>query len=459
MISEENKERIKRAKQAAEREDVEEAARLAHKVLNEVFEEPNSLYFAGQHLLAHNKIGLAHVLFRRLAELQPDKSEVWNELGRCYQEGHDPDIAYKCFQRSLHLKPRGICALNNMALIHINTNEPEQALELVDKSLSLDAKPGDKLDALDNKALALLSLGEWEEGFNLYEHTLGHNKHRTERLYTEPEGIKGRWAGEKGKTVVCYGEQGIGDEISFGSCIPDLIRDSKKVVIDCEPKLEGLFKRSFPEADVYGTRYKTDNTWPLNYKFDSRVALSSLAKYYRKKTEDFPGTPYLKADPERRVQWRALLDTLPGLKVGIAWNGGLTITGRVRRSLKLEQLMPILAQKASFISLEYNDASEEIERLEKRGIKVHQWPRATLTDDYDDTAALVSELDLVISVTTAVIHLAGALGKECWTLVPPRPRWFYGFGDSIPWYKSVQLFRHNGRWPIHILARRLRCRV
>ena len=457
ILSEENQNRVRLAKAAAEKQDVEESVRLSNKILNEVFDEPNALYFLGQAFLDAQKIGIAQVIFRRLIELQPDRQEVWNELGRCYQENQDLEVGYKCFQRSLHYSPRSVHALNNMALLHINQNEPEEAIELVSKAMALGPNPGEELDALENKALAHLALCEWEEGWKLYEHTLGHNKHRKERLYGEPK----RWEGEKNKTVVCYGEQGLGDEISFSSCIPDLIRDSKKVVIDCDPKVSGLFKRSFPEADVYGTRYKTDNEWPTKYSFDSRVALSSLPKYYRNKTEDFPGTPYLVSDLERRVQWRALLDTLPGLKVGIAWNGGLTVTGRLRRSLKLDDLLPILAQRASFVSLEYNDASEEIDRLEKqRGIKVHQWKRATLTEDYDDTAALVSELDLVISVTTAVIHLCGALGKECWTMVPPRPRWFYGLkGDRVPWYNSVELYRHYGKWPIHLLARRLRCRV
>lgn len=452
----ENLKRVKQAKQAAEREDFAEAARLSHKVLNDQFDEPNALYFSGQHLLNENKIGLAHVLFRRLAQLAPERFEVWNELGRCYQENQDLEVGYKCYQRSLHLAPRAVCALNNMALIRINQGRPEEALELSEKALTLDMRPGDRLDTLENKALAHLALHQWEEGWKLYEHTLGHNKHRKERLYGDP----GRWDGSKGKTVIAYGEQGLGDEISFGSCLPDLVGDSKKVVIDCDPKLEGLFKRSFPEADVYGTRYRTDNDWPTRYEFDGRVAFSTLPRFYRRKTEDFPGTPYLKADPERRIQWRALLDTLPGLKVGIAWNGGLQVTGRVRRSLTLDQMLPILSQKATFISLEYNDASEEIARLEKeRGIKVIQWPRATL-GDYEETAALVSELDLVISVTTAVIHLAGALGKECWVLSPPRPRWFYGIeGNTVPWYKSVELFRYQDKWPLAMVARRLRCRV
>jgi ADP-heptose:LPS heptosyltransferase len=183
---------------------------------------------------------------------------------------------------------------------------------------------------------------------------------------------------------------------------------------------------------------------------------------FRSKPEDFPGKPYLKADPERRIQWRALFDTLRKPVIGIAWTGGLNNTGKKKRSLKLEDLEPIFRSiDATWVSLEYRDRDDEIQAFyEKTGIQIHQWKRATRTEDYDDTAGLVAELDLVVSVSTAVIHLAGALGKDCWVLVPNKPRWFYLLEGEIPWYKSVKLFRQkqNGEWPIEEVSRLLKLR-
>ncbi len=95
----------------------------------------------------------------------------------------------------------------------------------------------------------------------------------------------------------------------------------------------------------------------------------------------------------------------------------------------------------------------------EQGIHIHNWTRALLSQDYDDTLALISELDLVISVTTAVIHACGAIGKECWVMTPPRPRWFYmSDTNRLPWYQSIELFKHNGRWPIPMIADKLRRR-
>ena len=267
----------------------------------------------------------------------------------------------------------------------------------------------------------------------------------------------------------------MGDEISFASCLPDLIRDSKEVVIECDRRLEGLFKRSFSGCYVIGSRYDQDPDPSIPRDFDARVALGQLPEFYRNKTEDFPGVPYLTPHPSMRTQWRALLDSLgPEPKIGIAWTGGRRQTGRDRRSVTLETLLPILKYPAHWVSLQYQTSSwerdkilamierpEEIEAFEERhGIPIHHWPWGTQSYDYDQTAALVAELDLVIAVTTAVVDLAGALGVECWTLVPSKPVWRHlgGRGGSdFPWAKSVTLYRQKGNeWPVHILAGKLK---
>lgn len=434
----------------------EHANHLAQKTLNEYFEEPNSLYVAAHYLVEKHHYGLAQAIYRVLVERFPERQEAWNQLGRCYQEGHDPHMAYLMFRRSLQMKPRNFPALNNMGLIHINQCEPEEAIKMTTRALALDEySDAERREATENMSLAYLGLRQWEKGFSLAEESMGFHPSRKELIY----GGEPRWTGESDRTVIAYGEQGIGDEIAFGSCLPDLIDVSRKVIVDCDPKLEGLFRRSFPAADVYGTRFIEDSCeWYDRYKVDNRVSFSSIPKYFRKKDEDFPGTQYLVADPERRIQWRALFDTLPGKKVGIAWNGGIQITGRVRRSLTLDQLSPILSQDCTFVSLEYVDRTDEIEAYNKKtGTRIRHFPYATLSRNYDDVAALVAELDLVISVQTAVVHLCGALGKECWLMTPPRPRWFYmGDEPSVPWYKSVKIYRYGDKWPIARLAKQLR---
>lgn len=290
-----------------------------------------------------------------------------------------------------------------------------------------------------------LALGRWDwENYNL---NIGKIKDRKEITYKgEP-----RWDGTKGKRVVVYGEQGIGDEINFASCIPDLQKDCE-VLIDCDKRLEGLFRRSFG-VPTFGTRYKDEHRWAEKEQIDAHVAVGALPQFYRKKDEDFPGTPYLVPNPVMQVQWRALLDSLgPRMKVGIAWNAGRPHTFGERRSIPLETLAPLFELDCDFISLEYRPP----EGHEKYGI--HHWPWGVECYDYDQTAALVAELDLVISVTTTVHHLAGALGKECWVLVPERSLWQQN-RDVFPWAKSVKLFRQKGSWPIQTLVQKLSSRL
>jgi ADP-heptose:LPS heptosyltransferase len=122
------------------------------------------------------------------------------------------------------------------------------------------------------------------------------------------------------------------------------------------------------------------------------------------------------------------------------------MNGKVNRSVTLKDLLPILRTNNSFVSLEYRDPTDEITKFHKEhGIKIHEWGRASRTLDYDDTASLIAELDLIISVTTATVHAAGALGVPCWVLVPKNPNWQFPEGE-MPWYKSVKLYRKKQTW-------------
>jgi ADP-heptose:LPS heptosyltransferase len=180
---------------------------------------------------------------------------------------------------------------------------------------------------------------------------------------------------------------------------------------------------------------------------------------YRREDKDFPRKGWLVADPERRLQWRALLDQLPGKKVGIAWTGGRDNTFRSRRSFSLEGLLPILKTPGiTWVSLQYKDPAKEIAEFQKKtGIEIKHWKRATENCDYDETAALVQELDAVVSVTTAVVHLCGALGKKGYVLVPARSRWFYASsGVEHRWYDSLELYRQSDKWPVEKVAQKLK---
>jgi ADP-heptose:LPS heptosyltransferase len=258
--------------------------------------------------------------------------------------------------------------------------------------------------------------------------------------------------------VFVQGEQGIGDEITYASVLPDAAKHNE-IAYECDHRLEGLMRRSLPGVEVHGTRFNLDKSWRETRQFDAVCLSGSLCMEYRRSDEDFPRKGFLIPDPERTLQWKTLLDTLPGRKIGIAWTGGKDNTFKSRRSFSLEGLLPILKTPGvTWVSLQYKDPTKEIAEFEaKHGIKIHHWKRATENCDYDETAALVSELECVVSVTTAIVHLCGALGKKCHVLVPAKSRWFYQSDDSRHrWYDSLSLYRQSDKWPVEKVAEALK---
>jgi len=428
---------IQLAHDLAEAGEPDEALRVASNVLNENPDEARALFLASYVFLQAERWGMAYNVLMRAATLVPKREQVWNNLGMCCMKMGRIDEARKHLNKALQLEPKNYAAMNNLALIEVNECNPSKALELAYKSLNINP---DQWDVRETQGYANLMLGNWEAGWDGYEAMVGNTKQRT----AEPRKPVPYWDGSPIKRLLVRGEQGIGDEIAFASILSDAVPE---VILECDRRLEGLFKRSFPNIEIHGTRFDKSVNWDADY--DAWCLIGSLGWHYRIKDSDFPGKPYLKADPQRKLQWKALLDSLgTKKKIGIAWTGGLKDTHSERRSVGLEQLLPILQQDATFISLQYKNPAPEItEFSQKHGIEIHHWPRATEAPDYDETAALVDELDLVISVTTAAVDLCGALGKECWVLVPNKPHWRYQMtGDKKIWYDSIRLFRQGKDW-------------
>jgi hypothetical protein len=239
-----------------------------------------------------------------------------------------------------------------------------------------------------------------------------------------------------------YGEQGVGDQVLFASCLYDLMPFCDAVTLAVDNVLVDLFSDSFPELKVDSI----SNYNEVNNQFDYCVPIGSLPKYFRNDLSDFPGqSHYLRTDPGRSEYWKQRLQELPGeLKVGISWQGGLGKTRRFYRSVNLPEMLPVLnVPGIDLISLQYTDCELELQQIsQSHGIRVHHWQEAI--DNYAETAALVDNLDLVISVCTSVVTLAGALGKTTWVLVPASPGWMFGLeGDRCDWFDSLKLYRQS----------------
>lgn len=317
----------------------------------------------------------------------------------------------------------------------------------------------DSPKARANLGICCLALKNWKEGWRLYDAVIGFDGSRRKVQYKDEQ----TWAGKKGQRVVVYGEQGLGDEIMFSSMLPELIRDSKSVVLDCTDRLAGLFQRSFPAATVYGTRWEKGLGWDREHtEVDASISIGGLGQHYRTDASMFTGEPFLVPDPERVDMWKALFARLGKPVIGVGWTGGVAWTGSQFRQWKLDDLLPVFRSvDAVFISLQYKDAGREIAEFRKRhpDVDIRQYPFGTLTQDYDDTAAMVAAMDFVFSMQTAAIHLAGGLGVPCWCFVNKYSAWRYGAHDEtqMPWYKSVRLWRQNddGSWPLDQAAAEL----
>ena len=424
-----------------------ESLDLASNLLNVDPDDAMALFITAWSFLKSDRFGIAYSLLKRSLELKV-RYETLNNLAMACIGMHRLTEAetylHKALRRSEIDKVEKCSALNNLALINIYNCNPSKAIEYAEQSLEINQNQWDVSESL---GYAHLMRDDYAKGWLGHEALINRAK---ARKYPVPNGIP-YWMGENVSSLYIRGEQGVGDEISFASCIPDALAETPNIALECDAKLEGLFRRSFPLAKVYGTRKTDSRDWMEDYQFDAHCLSGTLLRYYRQKRADFKGTPYLVADHERRVQWKALLDMLPGKKVGIAWTGGLGNTFRSRRSLTLEAMLPLLKTPGiSWVSLQYLDPTDEIQDFEDaHGIKIHHWKRAAESADYDDQAALIMELDSVVSVTTAVVHLCGALGKEAHVLVPSKPRWFYGLtGSRLPWYNSVELHRQKAdKWP------------
>ena len=307
-----------------------------------------------------------------------------------------------------------------------------------------------------HRSLALLLAGRFADAWPDYE----------VRLISEDTPRRqvplARWDGNipAEGDILIVAEQGLGDEIMFASCIPDLLGLGARCVIDCHPKLASLFARSFPSAAVRaGTQFE-DLRWLREFP-DLRVYVpaGSLPLQFRQSLADFPKHHgYLRADPAKVSKWRERLATLgPAPKLGISWRGGTVKTRRKLRSPGPDDLLVLLRQPGiDWVSLQYDATDDELRTLSAAaGVTIHHWTDAIA--DYDETAALLCSLELVVSVCTAVVHLGGALGRPVWVLAPFSPEWRYGLDrEHMPWYPSVRVFRQPAPYEWRPLMERVR---
>ena len=411
-------------------DDPDQAARICHDVLRDDPDEQAALFMLAMVNSRAERFGTSLALFERVTRLNPKRHEAWSNMGMALVECGQPDKAREAFRRAIDIEPRA-SYMANLGAAYLTEGNYTEALRWAKKSLAIEDNSG----AHSVMGFASLAAGDWKAGWAGYEHTLGGRFRKMESVGDEP-----KWDGSKVNSLFIYGEQGLGDEIMYASIVPDAMERADNIVLECDKRLKGLFARSFPSIEVHGTR-RAEKAWAEGRTFDAGCAAGSLAHLFRPDRSSCPRTPYLVADPERRLQWRELFKSWGKPVIGLCWSGGRATTGRKQRAVGLEAFRGYIERTdAVFVSLQYTDAEEEIAAT---GLPVRHVHRAVQSPDYDDTAAFVAELDHIVGIHTTVHHLAGGLGKPSTILVPDRCMWLYATGESIPFYRDQRFHRQR----------------
>jgi len=372
---------------------------------------------------------------KQALEIKPDYGDAWHLLSELHFLQGDLKQALQAIEKALTLSPNNVKNLCQLGKVLFNLHKFDQA-----ESIFLNAISIDTYNDTAHRLLALVYLmtGRFHEGWQQYEwrcHSLFGTKLPLERLYRN----KPIWRGEpiKNKILLVWNEQGFGDAIFISRYIL-LIEETyqpKKIIFVCKEPQVKLFKQSFPRVEII-----EPNTTSIN--FNHHCPMMSLMSIFKTDDNNIPSkTPYLKVKKTDAHVW---VDRLPKTEyplIGLCWAGSPATPSDKLRSINLDALKPLLNLPLTFISLQID--------ARKQDIKQHQLNDkiVDLSDNiknFYDTAALITNLDLIISVDTAVGHLAGALNKPVWTLHRHVPHWLWQLNTSkSPWYPSMQLFRQN----------------
>ena len=321
-----------------------------------------------------------------------------------------------------------------LVLVLRQLGRPAEALPI--QRMLVDASPGDLAARFDLSEILLL-LGDFDAGWRAYRYrySLAHTT-RIERKIQRP-----RWEGGRidGRTLLIHDEQGYGDTFQFLRLVPQAKqRSGARIVLDINPEALALVQRSPLGAD------QIVQSGELPPNFDLHCEMMSLPLALGLQLADLPGPmPYLLPDPARLAHWRARLAALPRPLVALAWAGRPTHFNDANRSMTLESLAPLARPGISYLAIQKGPAAEQTSRPP---------PGMTLTSlseeirDFDDTAAILCLADLLISVDSSPVHLAGALGRPAWVMLPCANdwRWLVGRNDT-PWYPGHRLFRQHRR--------------
>jgi tetratricopeptide (TPR) repeat protein len=372
--------------------------------------------------------------FNKAIALRPDHVEAYCNLGNALRELKRPEEAIAHYDKAIALRPGIAAAHHNRGIALRDMNRPEEAIASYDLAIAL--KPA-FAEAYYDQALCLLQTGQYELGWRLFEWRKKKLKPVAARRFVQPQWLGGQDVA--GKTLFLHSEQGFGDTIQFCRYAKLAEARGANVIMEVHPRLHKLLEQISPTIQI---------TIPENQPaaFDYHCPLMSLPLAFRTTLATVPSEPrYLAADTAWRASWSDRLKSRTKPRIGVVWSGSSAYAADHSRSIDLAAMFSLLELDAEIVCLQKEVSQAEAAMLRRADIAFH----GDEQHDFRDAAALIDLMDLVISVDTAVGHLAAAMGKPTWILLSYSPDWRWLLDrDDSPWYPGVRLFRQQriGDW-------------
>jgi tetratricopeptide (TPR) repeat protein len=455
--------------EAFKAEDLDKVEQLLWPALDQFPGESRLWFYGGCIFFKRGKSALAAQLFTRAIDLD-DSPHIYSNLGACYRRMNLHEQGLQVMRAALDRNPTYAPSLVNIGSMYVNEGSPEKGIPYLEKAMQIGGERG----AIWNCGLLYLESARFGEGFDLYRQGITHE--RASRSYgtaekappeveripepalLTPEVVEEARASGRKPRVIVWGEQGIGDELMFGTIIEDMRQDFE-VVFECHPRLEKLHRNAHPGLTIYPTRKDEWINWPISDRViaEFKAPIGDLGGYYRRDLASFKsswtGGTY-RPKPEEVSGYQSRLELAAGSRpiVGLATRGGVMQTSRTYRTIRHLEIDRLMTEtNALFVSLDYDDMLELASYIEdKYGDERFRWfPSITQHWDYHHTAALIGACDLVVTVCQSVFHISAGMGQATRVLTPRRCAWRYapipGEPELSYWYpgEQIKLYRQD----------------
>ncbi len=425
---------------------------IAKKILNEalLIDNDNCFILNSIARIYHEERNskTAEEYYLKAFENKKDSYEIINNLAGFYREEANYEKAIEFYEKAIRINPNNPSIINNLAKSYFDINKLDLAKKYCLEALSLNKDDGNIQKIL---SFIYIKNNEYKNGWKFFDGRLNLSDFvernssieniRSKLLYKDNY--------DTNSNILVLREQGVGDEILYGTMYGDLLNSWKNVTIECDSRLKNLFKNSFPKyKNVFKELGSISSTKRSLEKYENVIYAGSLGNFFRKNKNQFSDGCYLNPDKKLVLKYKRYLQKLSDkYKIGISWKSFKNRYAN-EKSLFLNDFKNIFnKKKCSFINLQYGDIKRELEEFNlKNDNIINTIPALDLFNDFDDIAAVLKNLDLFITVSNSTAHLAGSIGVKTILIKPVNHAVFHywnQYGDKTPWYNSITLINKS----------------